>query len=138
MTDRIEAAAAELRPLLQNFILWARENAPGSDANLVGSVALWHRLIASDAKIEILAEGYDWSEGPVWIKDGGYLLFSDVPQNVVYRWKAGEGARPSGVDHGRVTVPPSVDELGEAGLGRLEGGGGVDLPAHLPPCFLDV
>ncbi|MFC7648282.1 hypothetical protein ACFQX6_53405 [Streptosporangium lutulentum] len=48
MTDRIEAAAAELRPLLQSFILWARDNAPGSDANLVGSVALWHRLIASD------------------------------------------------------------------------------------------
>ncbi|GAA2849369.1 hypothetical protein GCM10010517_06710 [Streptosporangium fragile] len=48
MTDRIEAAAAELRPLLQDFILWARENAPGSDSNLVGSVALWHRLIASD------------------------------------------------------------------------------------------
>ncbi|MBG0815390.1 hypothetical protein [Planomonospora sp. ID82291] len=48
MTDRIEAAAAELRPLLQEFILWARENAPGSDSNLVGSVALWHRLVASD------------------------------------------------------------------------------------------
>ncbi|MGW3366061.1 hypothetical protein ACWDOR_24330 [Streptosporangium canum] len=48
MTDRIEAAAAELRPLLQEFILWARENAPGSDSNLVGSVVLWHRLIASD------------------------------------------------------------------------------------------
>ncbi|GAA3123862.1 hypothetical protein GCM10010466_13400 [Planomonospora alba] len=48
MTDRIEAAAAELRPLLQEFILWARENAPGSDSNLVGSVALWHRLSASD------------------------------------------------------------------------------------------
>ncbi|GIH92441.1 hypothetical protein ACFFMN_04205 [Planobispora siamensis] len=48
MTDRIEAAAAELRPLLQEFILWARENAPGSDSGLVGSVALWHRLIASD------------------------------------------------------------------------------------------
>ncbi|GGS58773.1 hypothetical protein GCM10010156_16800 [Planobispora rosea] len=48
MTDRIEAAAAELRPLLQAFILWAREHAPGSDSNLVGSVALWHRLAASD------------------------------------------------------------------------------------------
>ncbi|MEV8633463.1 hypothetical protein AB0395_17570 [Streptosporangium sp. NPDC051023] len=47
MTDRIEAAAAELRPLLQNFILWARENAPDSDSNLIGPVALWHRLIAS-------------------------------------------------------------------------------------------
>lgn len=48
MTDRIEAAAVELRPLLQEFILWARENAPGSDSTLVGPVALWHRLIASD------------------------------------------------------------------------------------------
>nr|WP_221473553.1 hypothetical protein [Planomonospora venezuelensis] len=37
-----------MRPLLQEFILWARENAPGSDSNLVGSVALWHRLTASD------------------------------------------------------------------------------------------
>ncbi|MFC4060730.1 hypothetical protein ACFOWE_20700, partial [Planomonospora corallina] len=48
MTDRIEAAAAELRPLLQEFILWARENAPGSDSGLVGAVALWHRLSTSD------------------------------------------------------------------------------------------
>ncbi|GAB2450154.1 hypothetical protein [Streptosporangium sandarakinum] len=48
MTDRIEAAAAELRPLLQDFILWVRENAPGTDSNLVGPVALWHRLTASD------------------------------------------------------------------------------------------
>ena len=37
------------------------------------------RLIAPDAKIEILAQGYDWSEGPVWVKNGGFLLFSDVP-----------------------------------------------------------
>ena len=39
------------------------------------------RLIAPDAKIEILAEGYEWAEGPIWVKDGGYLLFSDVPKN---------------------------------------------------------
>src|SRR5437762_1624522 len=33
-------------------------------------------LIAPDAKIEKLAEGFDWSEGPVWMKQGGgYLLF---------------------------------------------------------------
>ena len=29
------------------------------------------RLIASDAKIEVLGQGYSWSEGPVWVKDGG-------------------------------------------------------------------
>ncbi|SDH25985.1 hypothetical protein SAMN05421505_11350 [Sinosporangium album] len=48
MTDRIEAAAAELRPLLQEFILWAPDHAPGSDPDLVGPAVLWHRLIASD------------------------------------------------------------------------------------------
>jgi hypothetical protein len=48
VTDRIEAAAAELRPLLQEFILWAPEHAPGSDPELVGPAALWHRLAASD------------------------------------------------------------------------------------------
>ncbi|HLU71494.1 MAG TPA: hypothetical protein VKZ82_04905 [Nonomuraea sp.] len=47
MTDRIEVAAAELRPLLEEFILWARTNAPGSDPELVGPAALWHRLAYS-------------------------------------------------------------------------------------------
>src|SRR5262249_1499444 len=35
-----------------------------------------------------------------WVRDGGHLLFSDVPQNTVYRWKDGAGAsvflKPSG------------------------------------------
>ena len=57
-------------------------------------------LIPPTATIERLAEGYDWSEGPVWMRAGGYLLFSDVPKNTVYSWKEGEGAReflkPSG------------------------------------------
>jgi gluconolactonase len=41
--------------------------------------------------IEVLATGYRWTEGPVWVKAGGYLLFSDVPANIAYRWKQGEG-----------------------------------------------
>lgn len=47
-------------------------------------------LLASDAAIEILAEGFTWAEGPVWVEDGGYILFSDVPENKVYKWKEGE------------------------------------------------
>src|SRR5262245_44699102 len=58
------------------------------------------RLVPSDAKIERLADGYDWSEGPVWDRQGRFVLFSDVPQNTVFRWKEGEGAsvflKPSG------------------------------------------
>jgi len=46
-------------------------------------------LVPSDAVIEVLARGFDWSEGPVWVADGEYLLFSDVPQNRIYRWKQG-------------------------------------------------
>jgi gluconolactonase len=57
-------------------------------------------LIPPDAVIEILADGFDWAEGPVWVEDGEYVLFSDVPQNRIYRWKEGEGSQvwlePSG------------------------------------------
>lgn len=58
------------------------------------------QLIPPDAKIEVLASGFKWTEGPVWSRDGGYLLFSDIPRNSVMRWKEGEGVslflKPSG------------------------------------------
>jgi len=54
----------------------------------------------------VLASGFDWSEGPLWLNtdpvgdDGGCLLFSDVPRNHVLRWKEGKGIsvflQPSG------------------------------------------
>lgn len=43
-------------------------------------------LIPKDAKIEILASGFDWSEGPLWLADQQALIFSDVPANIIYRW----------------------------------------------------
>ena len=49
------------------------------------------KIVPKDAHMEQLADGFDWSEGPVWIKDGGYLLFSDIPRNSVMKWKEGEG-----------------------------------------------
>src|SRR5580692_992338 len=56
------------------------------------------QVLAPDAQIEKLAEGFMWSEGPVW-KDGA-LYFSDVPDNKIYRLVAGEKPRiflqPSG------------------------------------------
>ncbi|MDB5307536.1 MAG: gnl 4 [Gemmataceae bacterium] len=57
-------------------------------------------LIPKNAKIEVLAGGFKWTEGPVWVKDGGYLLFSDIPNNRVVKWSAREGVKdflkPSG------------------------------------------
>jgi gluconolactonase len=49
------------------------------------------KLIAPGAYLENLADGWDWAEGPIWIKDGGYLLNSDIPKNSIIKWKEGEG-----------------------------------------------
>ncbi len=58
------------------------------------------QLIDKNAKVEILADSFAWSEGPVWVKQGGYLLFSDIPQNSIFKWSEGEGLsvflKPSG------------------------------------------
>lgn len=43
-------------------------------------------LIDPGAKLEVLADGFDWSEGPVWIRDGGFLVFNDIPPNKAYKW----------------------------------------------------
>jgi gluconolactonase len=57
-------------------------------------------LIAPDTKIEVLAGGFKWSEGPVWDKANAAILFTDIPNNRVMKWseKGGlsEYIKPSG------------------------------------------
>jgi gluconolactonase len=48
-------------------------------------------LIASDAVIELVAEGFIFTEGPVWNSKGNFLLFSDIPASKIYKWSAGKG-----------------------------------------------
>lgn len=73
-------------------------------------------LVPRNARIEKLAEGFAWTEGPVWRKSGGYLLFSDIPNNTINRWKEGQGItvflRPAGYNGST----PSGRELGTNGL----------------------
>lgn len=49
------------------------------------------KIIPPDAKLEKIVHGFEWTEGPVWDRTGGYLLFSDVPRNSIFKWKPGEG-----------------------------------------------
>ena len=86
-------------------------------------------LIPRDAKIEQLAQGFSWSEGPVWRPRTNDLLFSDVPRNTIYRWRDGEGLsvflRPSGS-----TGPnPPGRELGSNGL-TLDANGALVMADH--------
>jgi gluconolactonase len=48
-------------------------------------------IVARGAAMEVIAEGFDWTEGPLWVPEGEFLLFSDIPPNRVMRWKAGQG-----------------------------------------------
>jgi len=48
-------------------------------------------LVPRDAVIEVLASGFVWAEGPVWLKGEQAILFSDIPRNRVMRFKDGEG-----------------------------------------------
>ena len=51
------------------------------------------KLVPADAKIEVLAGGFTWTEGPVWVQEagGGHLLFSDIPRNSIFRWSEARG-----------------------------------------------
>jgi len=58
------------------------------------------KLVPINVKIEAIATGHRWVEGPVWNRKDGYLLFSDIPNNSIYKWQEGKGEslflKPSG------------------------------------------
>lgn len=66
-------------------------------------------IVSESAAIEKLAGGFSFTEGPVWIPEG-YLLFSDIPENTIYKWSPDTGIevfrKPSGCD--RIGVAPGV------------------------------
>jgi gluconolactonase len=77
---------------------------PQSNIKTMGTVeridAALDNIISADAKPEIIAEGFEWSEGPLWIESHQMLLFSDVPTNTIYKWTEAKGKevylKPSG------------------------------------------
>ncbi len=80
-------------------------------------------IIPADAVIEELGSGYQWSEGPVWVRDGGYLLFTDVPANIMYKWSEAAGVEeflnPSGFSGADAS---HLREGGANGLARAADG----------------
>ncbi len=79
------------------------------------------KLIPKDAKLEILAGGFIWVEGPVWIKDGGFLAFSDIPNNVVNKYDpktkmVSPWIKPSGYTGSKPRGGKPGDEPGSNGL----------------------
>lgn len=86
-------------------------------------------LVDPKATIEVLAGGYDWTEGPVWVRDGNYLLFSDIPPNRIHKWKEGEGASLYLTPSGYTGTEKRGGEVGSNGL-ILDRGGRLLLAQH--------
>jgi gluconolactonase len=87
------------------------------------------QLVPKDAEIEVLADGFNWSEGPVWVPKGQYLLFSDVPENTVFQWKEGQGVRVFLKPSGYTGSTPRGGEPGSNGL-ILDSSGRLVLCQH--------
>ena len=75
-----------------------------------------NELIPPTSTIEVLSEGYEWTEGPVWVPSENMLLFSDIPPNSIFKWKEGEGAslflKPAG-------YTGEIERVGEPGSNGL-------------------
>lgn len=69
-------------------------------------------VVAADAKVERVATGFGFTEGPVWVRKGGFLIFSDIPANVINRLDPASG---------KVSV--HVDKTGFTGTDASEVGG---------------
>jgi gluconolactonase len=126
---------------------------PGTDVlPTVGSIERldprFDALVPPAAVIEVLASGFAWSEGPVWVSNdraglpAGSLLFSDIPHNRIHRWQPGKGldifmepagfTGPAGYGNERGSNGLTLDregrliccEHGDRRVSRLEPGGG--------------
>lgn len=73
-------------------------------------------IISPSAKAEIIAEGFQWCEGPLWVEKYNMLLFSDVPRDTVYKWTEEKGKEVYLTPSGYTDTVPRGGEMGSNGL----------------------
>lgn len=86
-------------------------------------------LVDSDAKVEVIAEGFEWSEGPLWLPSANMLIFSDVPTNTIYKWTPEKGKEIYLIPSGYTGNIPRGGEMGSNGL-TLNNEGKLALAQH--------
>lgn len=84
-------------------------------------------VVSADMTVEVLAEGFNWTEGPLWIPEHQMLLFADIPANSIYKWTRKDGLalylKPSGYTQ-------NIPRGGEVGANGLL----LDPAGHLVLC----
>jgi hypothetical protein len=86
-------------------------------ARLEGWDPAFDAIVDQAAKVEKLAQGYGSTEGPVWIRSGRYLLFTDVRGNTIWKWSEQVGLQAFLSPSGAVDPDPAIwREAGANGL----------------------
>jgi gluconolactonase len=120
--------AASIGMLVAGFLQTPMTSAP--TATIERLDPRFDRLVPRDVKVEPIADGLDWVEGPVWRQKNTDLLFSNIPKNAVMRWSAKEGLsvfmQPSGYTGQEPFTGP---EPGSNGL-TLDADGNLVLCQH--------
>lgn len=76
----------------------------------------FEKYVNSSAVVEVLAEGFKWTEGPVWVEALDALLFSDVPNNKIYKWSEANGLSIFLDPSGYTGITPNAKKSGSNGL----------------------
>ena len=109
LMNRLNACHYYLLPLvfaLSNFTTISTSSTFAQTPSIIGRIEKLDdgldAFISPNTKIEVLAGGFTWTEGPLWVNDDkeGHLLFSDIPRNTIFRWCVSRGVetymKPSG------------------------------------------
>jgi gluconolactonase len=73
-------------------------------------------VLDSTEAIEVIGEGFKWTEGPLYITDGDYFIFSDIPDNKIYKWKEGQQTTTYLTPSGNTGPVKNIKEPGSNGL----------------------
>jgi gluconolactonase len=74
------------------------------------------QIVSTSAQPEIIAEGFEWSEGPLWLEETKTLIFSDVPKNTIHQWTEEKGLSVYLTPSGYTSSVPRGGEMGSNGL----------------------
>ncbi len=82
-------------PLLSILLIFAMSCTQKKEIRSIGSIEridpALDALIDLGATVEIIADSFEWSEGPLWLESEKMLIFSDVPKNTIYKWTEAKG-----------------------------------------------
>ena len=78
-------------------------------------------IVPPDAKLDEVAGNLVHLEGPVWVRQGGYLLFSDMDANVIHKWNPADGKTSVFLENSGFVTQPDDGQSGAPAEGGSNG-----------------